>query len=278
MKACAEATRPRGIKTIVSLNPIMVDGTGMCGGCRVKVGRARQVRLRRRPGLRWPSGGFRRSDDEAEPLQGGGAGSDGTLDGKLPHAQRGRGRSVGSAAQPGLKRGGTVAAKSTIRSIPQTRTPMREQPPPSACATSPRSAAATRRRKRCASRSAACCVRTRPASRGCPVGIDIPAFIREARRQGLPRGLRHHHRRRTCCRPSAAACARRRASARGSASSRDHAGARSRSAAWSASWATARSRSLGERAVYSSRPVPGRHRRLGAGRHGLRGRHGEGRV
>jgi NAD(P)H-flavin reductase len=38
MKGCAEATRPHGIKTIVSLNPIMVDGTGMCGGCRVKIG------------------------------------------------------------------------------------------------------------------------------------------------------------------------------------------------------------------------------------------------
>ena len=38
MKACAEVTRPHGIKTVVSLNPIMVDGTGMCGGCRVKVG------------------------------------------------------------------------------------------------------------------------------------------------------------------------------------------------------------------------------------------------
>ena len=38
MKGCAEATRPFGIKTIVSLNPLMVDGTGMCGGCRVKVG------------------------------------------------------------------------------------------------------------------------------------------------------------------------------------------------------------------------------------------------
>jgi dihydroorotate dehydrogenase B-like protein len=31
-------TRPHNIKTVVSLNPIMVDGTGMCGGCRVKVG------------------------------------------------------------------------------------------------------------------------------------------------------------------------------------------------------------------------------------------------
>lgn len=38
MRAVAEATRPHKIKTTVSLNPIMVDGTGMCGGCRVLVG------------------------------------------------------------------------------------------------------------------------------------------------------------------------------------------------------------------------------------------------
>jgi NAD(P)H-flavin reductase len=38
MKACADATRAAKIKTMVSVNPIMVDGTGMCGGCRVKVG------------------------------------------------------------------------------------------------------------------------------------------------------------------------------------------------------------------------------------------------
>jgi len=38
MKACAETTRPHGVETIVSMNPIMVDGTGMCGGCRVTVG------------------------------------------------------------------------------------------------------------------------------------------------------------------------------------------------------------------------------------------------
>jgi ferredoxin/flavodoxin---NADP+ reductase len=37
MKAVAETTRPYGIKTIVSLNPVMVDGTGMCGGCRATV-------------------------------------------------------------------------------------------------------------------------------------------------------------------------------------------------------------------------------------------------
>jgi ferredoxin--NADP+ reductase len=38
MKAVAEMTRPQGIETIVSLNPIMIDGTGMCGGCRVQIG------------------------------------------------------------------------------------------------------------------------------------------------------------------------------------------------------------------------------------------------
>lgn len=38
MRAVAEVTRPKAIHTIASLNPIMVDGTGMCGGCRVMIG------------------------------------------------------------------------------------------------------------------------------------------------------------------------------------------------------------------------------------------------
>lgn len=38
MQAVSELTRPYGVPTLVSLNPIMVDGTGMCGGCRVTVG------------------------------------------------------------------------------------------------------------------------------------------------------------------------------------------------------------------------------------------------
>ncbi len=38
MKAVVEVTRPLNIPTTVSLNPVMVDGTGMCGGCRVSVG------------------------------------------------------------------------------------------------------------------------------------------------------------------------------------------------------------------------------------------------
>ena len=38
MRAVAGLTRPLGVRTIVSLNPVMIDGTGMCGGCRVSVG------------------------------------------------------------------------------------------------------------------------------------------------------------------------------------------------------------------------------------------------
>ncbi|NUQ63808.1 MAG: sulfide/dihydroorotate dehydrogenase-like FAD/NAD-binding protein [Pirellulales bacterium] len=39
MKCCSKTTQPFGVKTIVSLNSVMVDGTGMCGGCRVEIGR-----------------------------------------------------------------------------------------------------------------------------------------------------------------------------------------------------------------------------------------------
>jgi ferredoxin--NADP+ reductase len=38
MKAVSNITKEYGVPTLVSLNPIMVDGTGMCGGCRVSVG------------------------------------------------------------------------------------------------------------------------------------------------------------------------------------------------------------------------------------------------
>ena len=38
MRAVVKLTKPLGVRTIVSLNPVMIDGTGMCGGCRVSVG------------------------------------------------------------------------------------------------------------------------------------------------------------------------------------------------------------------------------------------------
>ena len=42
MKFVSLTTQPFAVKTVVSLNPVMIDGTGMCGGCRVSVaGRSR---------------------------------------------------------------------------------------------------------------------------------------------------------------------------------------------------------------------------------------------
>lgn len=38
MRAVVNLTKPLGVRTIVSLNPVMIDGTGMCGGCRVTIG------------------------------------------------------------------------------------------------------------------------------------------------------------------------------------------------------------------------------------------------
>ena len=69
MNACVETSRPFGVKTMVSLNAIMVDGTGMCGSCRVDGRRRSQVRLRRRPGLRRPSGRLQGADAAPEALQ-----------------------------------------------------------------------------------------------------------------------------------------------------------------------------------------------------------------
>ena len=43
MKAVCDLTKPKDIKTIVSMNPIMIDGTGVCGGCRVTVGGVTKV-------------------------------------------------------------------------------------------------------------------------------------------------------------------------------------------------------------------------------------------
>jgi ferredoxin--NADP+ reductase len=42
MKNIVKLTKKYNVKTMVSLNPVMIDGTGMCGGCRVKVDGATQ--------------------------------------------------------------------------------------------------------------------------------------------------------------------------------------------------------------------------------------------
>ena len=75
MKFVSKTTEPFGVKTTVSLNPIMVDGTGMCGG------------LRGRPGFRRPQGRLRRADEPQRCLPR--SGSRKREDAYVPHGQAG---------------------------------------------------------------------------------------------------------------------------------------------------------------------------------------------
>ena len=63
MRAVCEMTRPYGIHTVVSMNPIMIDGTGMCGGCRLTVGGETKFACVDGPEFRRPSGRFRRGHE-----------------------------------------------------------------------------------------------------------------------------------------------------------------------------------------------------------------------
>ncbi len=72
MRVLADLTRPYGIKTIVSLNPIMVDATGMCGACRVSVGGEDEIHLRGRTRVRRPRGGFQPPCEPAPNVPGAG--------------------------------------------------------------------------------------------------------------------------------------------------------------------------------------------------------------
>ena len=62
MRAVARITAPLGIKTMVSLNSIMVDGTGMCGGCRVLLGNQSKFACVDGPGVRRLAGELRSAD------------------------------------------------------------------------------------------------------------------------------------------------------------------------------------------------------------------------
>ena len=57
---CQDLTKKYGIKTIVSMNPIMIDGTGMCGGCRLTVGGETKFACVDGPDFDGAPGGFRR--------------------------------------------------------------------------------------------------------------------------------------------------------------------------------------------------------------------------
>ncbi len=76
MNACVETTRPSGVKTMVSLNAIMVDGTGMCGSCRVTVGGEIKFACVDGPDFDGHSGRLQGTDPAPEALQGRGIGGE----------------------------------------------------------------------------------------------------------------------------------------------------------------------------------------------------------
>jgi homotetrameric NADPH-dependent glutamate synthase len=185
MKACSETTRPFGVPTIVSLNSIMVDGTGMCGSCRVTVGGKMkfacvdgadfdghlvnfdELALRQKRFEREEKASLERFRGESAKL----AGMRGRNDG-------------GAATMPALcdlpepvVAGPEARLPKNIKTIPPERAPMPHQSPEERrhnfkeVALGLDLAGALHEAARCIRCKKPRCVP------GCPVGIDIPGFI-----------------------------------------------------------------------------------------------------
>jgi glutamate synthase (NADPH) small chain len=184
MKACCEVTRPFGIPTIVSLNSIMVDGTGMCGSCRVTVGGAMkfacvdgadfdghlvsfdELSLRQKRFAREEKAAMERFRDESAKLA--------SL--KAAAASNGHVVSACELPQPIAEAPGNRLPKN-IKTIPPERAPMPQQPAEerihnfNEVALGLDLAGALHEAERCLRCKKPRCIP------GCPVGIDIPGFI-----------------------------------------------------------------------------------------------------
>ena len=184
MKACSETTRPFGVSTIVSLNSIMVDGTGMCGSCRVTVGGKMkfacvdgadfdghlvnfdELSLRQKRFAREEKAALERFRGESARLASFKAAPE--LNGNLV--------STCELPEPLPEPPGPRIPKN-IKTIPQERSPMPHQPAEVRITNFNEVAlgldleAALREADRCLRCKKPRCVP------GCPVGIDIPAFI-----------------------------------------------------------------------------------------------------
>ena len=170
-----------------------------------------------------------------------------------------------------------MAKKKTIRTIPQSRTPMPEQEPEVrarnfaevACGYSPEDA--LREADRCLE------CPDEPCVRGCPVGVDIPGFIQRIAATRPARRLRHAHRHQPAARgvrprlPAGEPVRRRLHGRRHARAGRDRQARALRRRHRDP-------RGLGQRAVHRAGALSGRHRRLGTGGNGVRGRHGQGRL
>jgi glutamate synthase (NADPH/NADH) small chain len=184
MKACSETTRPFGVSTIVSLNSIMVDGTGMCGSCRVTVGGKMkfacvdgadfdghlvnfdELSLRQKRFAREEKAALERFRGESARL----------ASFKAAPELNGNVVSTCELPEPLPEPPGPRIPKN-IKTIPQERSPMPHQPAEVRITNFNEVAlgldleAALREADRCLRCKKPRCVP------GCPVGIDIPAFI-----------------------------------------------------------------------------------------------------
>ena len=185
MKACADLTRPFAIPTIVSLNSIMVDGTGMCGSCRVTVdGKMKfacvdgadfdghlvnfdELSLRQRRFAREEKAALERFRSESAQLA------------SMRRNGDAGGRTAGATCElpePLPEPPGPRVPKN-IKTIPAERSPMPQQPPEVRVTNFDEVAlgldleGALREAERCLRCKKPRCVP------GCPVGIDIPGFI-----------------------------------------------------------------------------------------------------
>ncbi|MFB3777306.1 MAG: NADPH-dependent glutamate synthase [Bryobacteraceae bacterium] len=201
MKACAELTRPYGIPTIVSLNSIMVDGTGMCGSCRVTVGGKMkfacvdgadfdghgvnfdELALRQKRFEREEQGSLERYKRESERLAQLGRAPD------PPPAPVSPDRELVPLPKPMPAPEGPRVPKN-IRTIPPERAPMPEQPADVRAHNFLEVNlgldldGALHESERCLMCKKPRCVP------GCPVGIDIPGFIAALARRDIRESYR----------------------------------------------------------------------------------------
>ena len=203
MKACAHVTRPLGIRTLVSLNSIMVDGTGMCGSCRVTVGGKMkfacvdgpdfdghgvdfdELMLRQKRFEREEREAMERYRREAERLAALGPG------GGNPAVTPSPRRTLPPVPDPlPPLPAGTKPALKTVRTVAPRKTPMPEQPARQRARNFEEVALgygieqAIAEADRCLQCKKPKCVP------GCPVGIDIPGFIRALARRDLRESYR----------------------------------------------------------------------------------------
>ena len=194
MKACCEVTRPLAIPTVVSLNSIMVDGTGMCGSCRVTVGGKMkfacvdgadfdghlvafdELSLRQKRFEREEKAALERFRSESAKLA-----SLSSTNGNHPKLV-----SICELPEPVAQAPGPRIPKN-IRTIPPERSPMPQQPAEERVHNFGEVnlgldlAAALHEAERCLRCKKPRCVP------GCPVGIDIPGFIAALQHKDIKR-------------------------------------------------------------------------------------------